>query len=119
MKVIFQVGRTELQPDRYGNQKVLDEIMAGVEKLRGMEKYQFSGVEINGFASPEGGLELNTRLGQKRAERLQEYIQSQMPDLTSDDFRALWPDGYLHGRSLHFGAGRRGTGAGYPAGTGS
>ena len=86
MKVIFQVGRTELQPDRYGNQKVLDEIMAGVEKLRGMEKYQFSGVEINGFASPEGGLELNTRLGQKRAERLQEYIQSQMPDLTSDDF---------------------------------
>ena len=60
--------------------------MAGVEKLCGMEKYQFSGVEINGFASPEGGLELNTRLGQTRAERLKEYIQSQMPDLTSDDF---------------------------------
>lgn len=46
MKVIFQVGRTELQPDRYGNQKVLDEIMAGVEKLRGMEKYQFSGSRL-------------------------------------------------------------------------
>ncbi|MFR7808747.1 MAG: hypothetical protein ACLU4N_05415 [Butyricimonas faecihominis] len=35
MKVIFQVGRTELQPDRYGNQKVLDKSWQG--RRRGVE----------------------------------------------------------------------------------
>ena len=86
MRIIFPVSRTELHEDRYGNKAVLDEIMTAIEKLREQQKYHFSGVEISGFASPEGGLALNTRLGQKRAERLKEYIQGRMPDLSNDDF---------------------------------
>lgn len=86
MRVIFPVGRTELHEDRYGNQEILDEIVAGVVKLCEQQKYRFQGLEISGFASPEGSVKLNTRLAQKRAERLKDYIKKRMPELTDDNF---------------------------------
>ncbi|MFR7808746.1 MAG: hypothetical protein ACLU4N_05410 [Butyricimonas faecihominis] len=45
-------------------------------------KYQFSGVEINGFASLRG-LELNTRLGQKRRNACRVYPK---PDAGLDEY---------------------------------
>ena len=51
-----------------------------------MEKLRLQGVEITGFASPEGGLSLNTRLGAGRAAALKEYIRGEMPELRDEDF---------------------------------
>ena len=72
MKVFFPVSKTVLNPDAYNNKATLDEIMAGIRKIGDMEKLRLQGVEITGFASPEGGLSLNTR--------------GEMPELRDEDF---------------------------------
>ncbi len=86
MKVFFPVSKTVLNPDAYNNKATLDEIMAGIRKIGDMEKLRLQGVEITGFASPEGGLSLNTRLGAGRAAALKEYIRGEMPELRDEDF---------------------------------
>lgn len=89
MKVFFPVGKTVLHTDKYNNKKTLDEIITGIRKIGDMEKLHLQGVEITGFASPEGGLELNTRLGAGRAQALKGYIQGTLPELHDEDFRLV------------------------------
>ncbi len=89
MKVFFTVSRTDLNPAAYGNQATLDEIMEAIRKIGDLDKIRLSGIEITGFASPEGGLAFNTRLGKGRAEALREYIRSQEPGLTDEDFNLI------------------------------
>jgi Flp pilus assembly protein TadD len=42
-----------------------------------------------GFASPEGTLKFNTKLGEGRANTLREYILSQLPQLTEEQFNLI------------------------------
>lgn len=86
MKVFFPVSKAVLHVDKFGNQKTLDDIVAGIRKIGDMEKLRLQGVEITGFASPEGGLALNTRLGEGRANALKDYVQKELPDLCDEDF---------------------------------
>lgn len=89
MRIYFPVSATTLHLDRYNNRKTLDEIVATIRKINDMDKLRLQGVEITGFASPEGALELNTRLGAKRAESLKEYIQKAEPSMKDDDFHLI------------------------------
>ncbi|WP_018338468.1 hypothetical protein [Butyricimonas synergistica] len=86
MKVFFPVSKTVLHADKYGNQKTLDDIIAGIREIGDREKLRLQGVEITGFASPEGGVALNTRLGEGRARALKDYVQKELPDLRDEDF---------------------------------
>lgn len=89
MRIYFPLSVTVLHLDRYNNRRTLDEIVATIRKINDMDKLRLQGVEITGFASPEGGLELNTRLGAKRAESLKGYIQKAEPSLKDDDFHLI------------------------------
>ena len=89
MRIYFPLSVTVLHLDRYNNRRTLDEIVATIRKINDMDKLRLQGVEITGFASPEGGLEMNTRLGAKRAESLKGYIQEAEPSLKDDDFHLI------------------------------
>ena len=89
MKVFFQVGKSVLKPDAYGNKETLEEIMAAIRQIRENGKMELQGVEITGFASPEGGLALNKKLGERRAEALRDYAMGEDKELTAEDFELV------------------------------
>lgn len=89
LTVYFPVSKTRLLLDKYGNQETLDKIIAGIRKIGDAEKMRLSGVEITGFASPEGTLKFNTELGEGRANALKKYIQDEVSELRNDDFNLI------------------------------
>lgn len=42
------------------------------------------GIEITGYASPEGSLATNQRLSEGRAKALRDYLQKQYPNIPAD-----------------------------------
>ena len=86
MRVFFPVSKLVLYPDRYGNKAILDEIVASVRKIGDLEQLTLQGIEITGFASPEGGLKFNTQLGEGRAKALQVYLMKELPELREENF---------------------------------
>ena len=74
VKIYFHQGKHILEPAFKSNQQMLDKIDRLVFKL---EK-----VEVIGAASPEGSVQLNERLSQKRAQELFNYLSryGNLPD---------------------------------------
>ena len=89
MQVFFPVGKSVVQPDAYGNRETLDEIMDAIRRVMADGKMELQGVEITGFASPEGGELLNRQLGERRAVALRNYVMHEEPTLTEKDFRLV------------------------------
>lgn len=89
MRVFYPVSSTTLYAERYDNRATLDKIIAGIRRIGETDSLRLNGVEITGFASPEGALALNTRLARERAEALRDYIARVMPELGAEDFELI------------------------------
>lgn len=89
MRVFYPVSSTTLYAERYDNRTTLDKIIAGIRKIGETDSLRLNGVEITGFASPEGSLTLNTRLARERAEALRDYISHAVPELQHKDFELI------------------------------
>lgn len=70
----FAVGKTVIRPEFGNNQAELDKIEAMIREVDSDEAVTTQSVEIAGYASPEGSLELNKRLSEGRAKALQNYM---------------------------------------------
>lgn len=88
-QVIYPVSQTKLYLDRYNNEQTLNEIIAAIENLEKCDEQQLNDIEIMGFASPEGTLKFNTKLGEGRANTLREYILGQLPQLKDEQFNII------------------------------
>ena len=71
----FPVNRTELNPQYRRNPEQLDSIVRTIDALKADKNITVVGINIHGFASPEGRYESNDRLAQGRAQTLTEYVQ--------------------------------------------
>lgn len=88
-QVIYPVSQTKLYLNRYNNEQTLNEIIAAIENLEKCDEQQLHDIEIMGFASPEGTLKFNTKLGEGRANSLREYIVTQLPQLSEEQFNII------------------------------
>lgn len=88
-QVIFPVSQTKLYLDRYNNEQTLNEIIEAIKALESSQEKQLGKIEMVGFASPEGTLKFNTKLGEGRANSLRSYIQSQMTHLKDEQFNII------------------------------
>ena len=88
-QVIYPVSQTKLYLNRYNNEQTLNDIIAAIENLEKCDEQQLHDIEIMGFASPEGTLKFNTKLGEGRANSLREYILEQLPQLTEEQFNII------------------------------
>ena len=86
MQVIYPVSQTKLYTDRYNNKQVLSEIIEAIKIIEKCDEQQLNAIEMKGFASPEGTVKFNTKLGEGRAAALRNYIQGKMPHLKSEQF---------------------------------
>ena len=86
MQVIYPVSDTRLYLKRFNNEHVVNEILKALAIIEKCDEQQLNAIEMKGFASPEGTLKFNTRLGKGRAATLRNYIQSKMPHLKNEQF---------------------------------
>ncbi|MDR2979161.1 MAG: DUF3868 domain-containing protein [Bacteroidales bacterium] len=82
----FQVGRYAILPDFRNNAVELDKIKKTVETVVNDEYITPDGIELKGFASPEGSYTSNTSLAKNRTQALRDYIIGQYRQFKADFF---------------------------------
>lgn len=70
----YPVNRTELYPDYRNNPRELQKIIETIDKVRNDSNVTITGIDIHGYASPEGSWANNIRLSEGRAATLKGYI---------------------------------------------
>lgn len=78
----FPVNRIELRADYRRNPAQLDSIITTIKALKADNNLQVMGINIHGFASPEGSYKHNDYLAKNRAITLTEYVRKmvELPD---------------------------------------
>lgn len=72
----FPVNRTEIYPDYRRNPEELASIRQTISKVADDKDIRITGIDIEGFASPEGSYANNVRLAAGRAESLADYVST-------------------------------------------
>lgn len=75
-KLDFIVSRTTIDPAYMNNPRELAKIRGVIDELKNDPSITISGLEIVGYASPEGTLATNKRLSEGRATALRNYLAS-------------------------------------------
>lgn len=86
MQVIYPVSEVKLYTERYNNKQVLGKIIEAIKIIEKCDEQQLNAIEMKGFASPEGTVKFNSKLGEGRAASLRNYIQSKISNLKSEQF---------------------------------
>ena len=86
MQVIYPVSEVKLYIERYNNKQVLGKIIEAIKIIEKCDEQQLNAIEMKGFASPEGTVKFNSKLGEGRAASLRNYIQSKISNLKNEQF---------------------------------
>lgn len=82
----FPVNKTTIYPDYRRNPEELQEIRRTIDVVKNDANVHITQIDIDGYASPEGGYKNNARLAQGRAEALKDYVMGQY-EFSGDIFR--------------------------------
>ena len=87
-KVLFNVGRVDIDQTISQNALALENILGSIDKIYSNRDFKVEQIEITGLASPEGTLSRNKWLGENRAKSLINYILANRPqyNLAPDNF---------------------------------
>ena len=75
----FRVNKTDIVADLFENARELAKITKTIDLVRGDKNVQITGVNIHGFASPDGPYANNERLARERAAALKNYVAHLYP----------------------------------------
>lgn len=81
----FEVNKVDIRPGYMNNPGELAKIRAVVDDLRSDANVRVNRLDIIGYASPEGTLEINKRLSEGRAMALYNYLATQY-DFSEDQY---------------------------------
>lgn len=73
-KIFFKAGRYDMDPDYLDNRRTLFEIEDAIRAITASVDSRVARIVVGGFASPEGGSEINNRLAGQRAEAVKKHI---------------------------------------------
>ncbi|MBO5780310.1 MAG: tetratricopeptide repeat protein [Muribaculaceae bacterium] len=73
----FLVNRANLRASETGSQQVLN-LNEQLQAANAAENREIAEINISSYASPEGGLDFNTRLAEKREKATTEYMRKQL-----------------------------------------
>lgn len=82
----FQVGRYNILPNFRNNATELGKIRSTIETVVNDQYITPDGIELKGFASPEGSYASNANLAKNRTEALRNYIMGQYRQYKADFF---------------------------------
>ncbi len=73
----FLIQQAELRSSETGSKQVKD-LQAAIKDANNDEKKAINNLEVSGYASPDGGMDLNTKLADNRQANAQKFLQKQM-----------------------------------------
>ena len=73
----FLIQQANLRSSETGSQQVKD-LQAAIKDANNDEKKAINKLEVSGYASPDGGMDLNTKLADNRQANAQKFLQNQM-----------------------------------------
>lgn len=73
----FLIQQSSLRNSETGSQEMKD-LRAAIKEADSNEKKAINKLEVSGYASPEGGLDLNTKLATDRQKNAQKFLQKQL-----------------------------------------
>lgn len=76
----FLINQADIRSSELKAEDIV-ELTNKLKEISASERTNVTGVEISGYASPEGGLDLNTNLAEKREKVAVSYINNQMSKL--------------------------------------
>ena len=89
MVVHYEVASASIDIEAFDNAATLEEIMAALNTVLDDPDRRLNRIELSGYASPEGRLQLNIELSQGRAEALRDYLMQQLPELKRENFELI------------------------------
>ena len=75
----FRVNKTDIVVDLFDNSRELAKIMKTIDVVREDKNVEITGINIHGFASPDGPYANNERLARERAASLKNYVANLYP----------------------------------------
>ena len=75
----FRVNKTDIMADLFDNSRELAKITKTIDLVREDKNVQITGINIHGFASPDGAYANNERLARERAASLKNYVANLYP----------------------------------------
>ena len=75
----FRVNKTDIVADLFDNARELEKITKTIDLVRNDKNVQITGINIHGFASPDGPYANNERLARERAAALKSYVAKLYP----------------------------------------
>ena len=75
----FRVNKTDIVVDLFDNSRELAKITKTIDLVREDKNVQITGINIHGFASPDGPYVNNERLARERAASLKNYVANLYP----------------------------------------
>ena len=73
----FLIQQSNLRSSETGSQEVKN-LQAAIKDANDDEKKAINKLEVSGYASPDGGMDLNTKLADQRQANAQKFLQQQM-----------------------------------------
>ncbi len=89
MPVRYRLDNSVLYEDYSKNREHLATILNALDIILSSDSVKVSRVDIEGYASPEGPLQRNKNLGQRRAEALRDYILEKEHRLDASQIRTI------------------------------
>lgn len=86
----YPVNGYNVLPDFRKNRAELDSVQHSLETVKRNLNLTVTGIYVTGYASPEGTIDYNLRLSQRRAETFVAYVQKQNPELKKDLWHVAW-----------------------------
>lgn len=93
----FRVNKTDIVADLFENTRELAKITNTIDLVRNDKNVEIDGINIHGYASPEGSYANNERLARERAAALKNYVAQLYPidaNLFSSDYTPEDWDGF-------------------------
>ena len=84
--VYFAQGKAELNNRLYNNHDFINEISGKLTQILSDANNQLVSIEINGYASPEGGYQSNMQLSCDRAHAVKDHLMKNIPELSDSLF---------------------------------
>lgn len=81
----FRVNKTDIVADLFDNARELSKITRTIDLVRTDKNVSITGIDIHGYASPDGPYQNNERLARERARALSDYVAS-LYDISPDLF---------------------------------
>ena len=81
-EILFKQGAYAIEPDFHNNQQACDSITSLLQRIERDTTLTLSKVEIDAYASPEGGKQYNEYLSKRRVDAISDFLLQQMPSIS-------------------------------------